>query len=42
MNECAASLITLAVELGVEKMDADQLHTLVTDAYFAVREGWQH
>ena len=38
MTEYVATLINFAVESAVEKMDADQLRTLVTDAYVAVRE----
>lgn len=38
MTEYVATLITFAVDSAVEKMDADQLRALVTDAYVAVRE----
>lgn len=38
MTEYVATLVTFAVESAIEKMDADQMRTLVTDAYVAVRE----
>jgi hypothetical protein len=38
MTEQLAHLITSAVASAVEKMNATQLRTLVTDAYLAVRE----